>query len=238
MGKGSVNVDGTRSVSQKTVIDRLQTVLLDGREWATALVEAMALWTIPLEAFQGRRFNYFVDGEAFDWLLLAERLCKAVDGLIPQDEKEGLLFSGRFPPSFDNSRFRHLLGVEKYRAFLNYYYGVTVEEALQLATEIEVHKRYAGNGVCYRDDYADEAHVKIYGASRKELLKTFREAMGARTRGYLSLGESKEFTYWLFKYRLQVSDKAKSASDTRKGLRQLERMEEAFSPQEKLLPQS
>jgi hypothetical protein len=37
------------------------------------------------------------------------------------------------------------------------------------------------------------------------------------------LTELKEFTYWLFKYRLRQSDKAKVASDTKKALGQLKR---------------
>ncbi|GAJ03845.1 unnamed protein product, partial [marine sediment metagenome] len=32
-----------------------------------------------------------------------------------------------------------------------------------------------------------------------------------------------EFTYWLFKYRLNHCDKARVASDTKKGLEQLNR---------------
>ena len=36
--------------------------------------------------------------------------------------------------------------------------------------------------------------------------------------------QSTEFNYWLFKYRMKTSDKAKVASDTRKGLKQLHEM--------------
>ncbi len=38
----------------------------------------------------------------------------------------------------------------------------------------------------------------------------------------MHLTELKEFTYWLFKYRMLHCDKAKVASDTRKGLRLLQ----------------
>jgi hypothetical protein len=40
----------------------------------------------------------------------------------------------------------------------------------------------------------------------------------------MDLTEHKELTYWLFKYRVRNSDKARVASDTRKGLAQLQRM--------------
>ena len=101
-----------------------------------------------------------------------------------------------------------------------------MEEALQLATEVEVHKHYTSNGVQYRNDFSEEAFVRIYGAPKSELLKTFRDEMGYPTGRSVSLSESKEFTYWLFKYRLKVSDKARIASDTQKGLEQLQRMAE------------
>ena len=40
----------------------------------------------------GRTYRYLVGGEAFDWLLLAERLCDEIEDLIPDDEREALLF--------------------------------------------------------------------------------------------------------------------------------------------------
>ena len=205
-------------------LDHLRRSLRDGRDWPDCLLEAMALWTAPRETYDGRHYNYFIGGEAFEWLLLAERLCEGVDGLIPENEKEDLLFSGEFPAPFDRTRFIDLLGVEKYRGYLNYFYGVTVEEALQLAVEYEVQKRHLSRGNRYQDDFADEAYARLYRASKSALLKQFREDKGYPSKRSMDLNESKEFTYWLFKYRLRASDSAKIASDTVKGLRQLQQI--------------
>ena len=191
-----------------------------------SLLETMAVWGTPQEKYRGRTYKYFIAGEAFDWLLLAERLCSSISDLVPPQEMEDLLCYGRFPASFDLSRFKSLLGMDKYRGYLNYYYGVTVEEALHLATEIEIHKHCASNGIQYRDDFSEEAFVRIYGVPRSELLETFRDEMSYSNRHSLSLSESKNFTYWLFKYRMKVSDKARTASDTQKGLNQLQYMAE------------
>ena len=220
--------DHTESDSdEKAPAESLRRALADGKDWLTALLETMAQWSSPTERHGGRTYNYFIAGEAFDWLLLAERLCQTVDGLLPPAERDDLLFSGRFPSSFDKHQFKKLLGVEKYRGYLNYYYGVTVEEALQLATELEVHKRHASNGVHYEEDYSREAFTKIYGAGKSKLLRAFRQECEYGSKGSMGLTESKEFTYWLFKYRLKVSDKARIASDTKRGLGQLRRMTEA-----------
>jgi hypothetical protein len=215
-------------------VEHLRRSLLEGCDWPTALLQAVALWTLPSETYRGRAYTYLIEGEAFNWLLLAERLCQAVEGLIPEDEMEELLLRGRFPDYFDESRFRELLGVDKYRAHLNYFYGVTVEEALQLAAEAEVRKRHYSNGNQYQDDFSEEAFTRIYRESKGELLRQFREAKGYPNKRSITISESREFTYWLFKYRLKWSDKAKIASDTRKGLEQLRRMaaarREAISP--------
>ncbi|MFC2059874.1 hypothetical protein ACFLTZ_02115 [Chloroflexota bacterium] len=53
------------------------------------------------------------------------------------------------------------------------------------------------------------------------LLKRFRQDKGYPRLKSISLTELKEFTYWLFKYRLKHCDKARVASDTKKALEQL-----------------
>ncbi len=224
MSNRNRKVADSTSASPNEAVDHLRNSLQRGRPWPTALLEAMALWTSPQETRDGRPLNYFIGGEAFDWLLLAERMLSEVDGLVPEEEKEELLFTGRFPGGVDKALFKKLLGVDKYRGHLNYHYGVIVEQALQLATEQEVHKRYASKGMRYKEDASEEAFVKIYHASRSDLLKQFLDEKGYGPQDSLSLSEVKEFTYWLFKYRLKNSDKARIASDTTKGLEHLQRM--------------
>ena len=210
--------------SVKDVLAGFKRRIKEGVDWPTCMLETMAQWTWPAETYRGRRYTYFIAGEAFDWVVLAERLHLGVVALIPNDQIEMLLFTGRLPESFDASRFKHVLGVEKYRGYLNYFYGVTVEEALQLSTELEHHKRHASNGMRYRSDVTDEAFADLYGSSQAELLKRFREETGTKAARHVSLGDAREFTYWLFKYRMNNADKARIASDTKKGLAQLEHM--------------
>ena len=70
----------------------------------------------------------------------------------------------------------------------------------------------------------DEVHERIYGASRDDLLARFRQERGYPHGDAITVEEMKEFTYWHFKLRLRESDKARVASDTRKGLEQLQRL--------------
>jgi hypothetical protein len=199
-----------------------------GRDWPETLLEAMSIWYAPIESFDGRIYKYVVGGEAFDWLTLAERLFGQCLDLVPRFEAERLLFTGRLPDRFDRSLFKDLLGVHKYRGYLNYFYGVVVEEALHCAVEREVHKRYLSNGKKYHSDFADEAFTRIYHESRVVLFEQFQNEAAHFSDDLESLSDVKEWTYWLFKYRLRTADKAKIASDTRKGLEQLRQVTTAY----------
>ncbi len=214
----------TELVSTSEALKAFRSALEEGVDWPPALLQAMAEWSTPEETVGERVYRYFIEGEAFDWLLLAERLFEAADVLVPKEDNEALLFNGRFPDYFETARFKELMGVEKYRGYLNYFYGVTVEEALQLASEKEVHKRHLSNGNQYQNDFSEEALSRIYRESPLVLLRQFREDKGYPDSGELSMEQSTEFNYWLFKYRMKTSDKAKVASDTRKGLKQLHEM--------------
>jgi hypothetical protein len=202
-------------------IRHFEQAVLSGKNWYIALLEAMRLWTDSEENYNGRHYRYLIDGEAFDWLLLAERLCQEVDDLLPQDEKLALLFKGRPPLSLTKEKFKGLIGAVKYRQYLNYFYGITVEGALVLAVEAEVRKEWRTSGYNNEHNLADEIYQRIYGATKAALLKRFRREKGYPQLRSIGLTELKEFTYWLFKYRLNNCDKARVASDTKKALGQL-----------------
>ena len=202
-------------------IRHLKQAIASGRHWYIALLEAIKLWSAAEETHNGHTYQYLIDGEAFDWLLLCERLCLEVDGLLPDDEKTALLFEGRPPLKLKAEEFKGLIGTDKYQQYLNYFYGVTVEEALILAVTEEVRKERQTLGANGEGKINDEAFRRIYGLTRLELLRHFRQERGRRQSNSISLNELKEFTYWLFKYRLKNSDKARVASDTKKALAHL-----------------
>ena len=204
----------------------LRTMLAAGAPWRHALLEAMGRWTMPEEVYEGRKYRYLLRGEAFDWLLLAERLCADVDGAIPADEKEQLLFSGQIPDSVDENQFRDYLGPSKYRAYMNFHYGVVLEEALQLVSEEEVRKRHLARAYPDTEELTEEAFDRLYGKSRTELFKVFQKETKKDRRRSLTLSDLNEFTYWLHKLRIKMWDPARVASDTRKAIGRLELLEQ------------
>ncbi len=202
-------------------IRHLEQAITDGKHWYIALLEAIGLWTIAEEAHDGQTYRYLIAGESFDWLLLAERLCGVVDGLLPDGEKNALLFYGKPPLDLTTKQFRELIGNSKYHQYLNYFYGIIVEEALILAVREEVRKERRTLGYNKEHDCDNEVYRRIYGATRATLLKRFRQEKGRPRLKSIGLSELKEFTYWLFKYRLRQCDKARVASDTKKALQKL-----------------
>ena len=214
---------GREVVGQNAAIDHLKQAIAQGKHWYIALLEAIGLWNTAEENHDGRHYRYLIAGEAFDWLLLAERICQEVKDLIPEEELVELLFFGKTPIELDKEEFCRLIGDAKYLAHLNYFYGVTVEEALLLAAEEETRKEQRVRAFNENDHLSEAAYQRIYGATMTELLQKFRQEKGRPQRRSMGLADVKEFTYWLFKYRLKECDKARVASDTQKALKELQR---------------
>lgn len=214
--------------AEETIV-RMRRAIVEGQHWFEAVLDAVGEWRAPVEQIEGRELCYLIGGEAFDWLLLAERLVDAAADLIPFEESEALLFEGRWPLDISDEEFARRLGVAKHSAHLNYLYGVLVEGALQLAVEEEVHKENRSR-VWGQDGRVDETMFqRIYIKPQQELFAQYYVETGVKIRGDVHLGGWQAFTYWLFKLRLRQQDRARIASDTRKGLAQLSRMELAVS---------
>jgi hypothetical protein len=243
-----------KTQARRIIAELKRSVAAGETHWFFALMQAVREWPLAQEQVGEREYRYLVGGEAFDWLLLAERLCDEIEGLIPDEEREALLFRNRLPEEVDENDVERLLGA-KHRAHLNYVYGVRVEEALQLAVADEVHKERYASRLWENGHGDDEVCHRLYGATRRELFAEFREASNksapkktanrARSDGSkervvngshaedngqgigeeVSLADLTEFTYWLFRRRVTGSEPARVASDTRKGVAMLQRLE-------------
>lgn len=213
-------------LAPEIVIHLFRSQLAAGAPWYRTLLEAMGRWIPAEELHKDRRYKYMVGGEAFDWLLLAERLCDEADGYIPQRDLERLLFHGLLPEPLSEDELRDLLGVSKYRAYLNFHYGVVLEEALQLAAEEYVRKRHLARGFSDSEELVEEAFLHLYTQTRSDLLSDFRAEAKLGKRQGLNLSDLKEFTYWLHKRRVNYWDPARVAYDTRLAILRLDALRE------------
>lgn len=203
-------------------------------DWMSSLFETIADWPLARETAFDSEFVYLIDGEAFDWVALVERILLEPTLKFPDEARDRLLGTPGFPDEMTEAEFRRRIGAAKHRAYLNYFYGVTVEQALLVAVEDEIRKRRYSNGLLPSDSRSDEAYVHLYGDHPGALLQAFRkERPGlagnprARAAKTDSMQQAVSFTYWLFKRRLKNADPARLASDTKKGLEQLSKMRSA-----------
>lgn len=204
-------------------LERLHQSLAEGNHWLVAVLEAVGLWRSARETFREREYTYLIAGEAFDWLELADRLTEELGDAVPAEERELLLFHGQLPLDVSPWEFQRLLGRAKYRAHLNFWYGVLVEEALLVAVEERMAKESVSLGLGGRRREV-AAFEWIYGRTEHELLTQYLQEQGLPPTDAMSLAELRAFTYWRFKYRLNHRDPAKVASDTRLGLAKLQQM--------------
>jgi len=103
-----------------------------------------------------------------------------------------------------------------------------VEQALQLSVEEEIHKE--GHARAWATIRATTSPcLSASTASRVPNWPRSTMKRPARFSANACLCRLADFTYWLFGLRMRRQDKARVASDTRKGLAQLTRMELAVS---------
>ena len=204
-------------------ISHLKKSIAENEPWYFALLEAINIWTSIQENYKGSHYQYLIDNEAFDWLLLAERLLEEVKEFVPEQEIINLLFFDRPPIELTREKFKDLIGSAKYQAYLNYLYGILMEEMLILTVMEEIRKRKRSSGLSKDGDTLDEAYRQIYGGSQIELLTRYKKEKKQPLLKSINLAEIQEFTYWLFRERIKRSDKSCVASDTKKALLQLHR---------------
>ncbi|MBN1151587.1 MAG: hypothetical protein JXA58_00115 [Dehalococcoidia bacterium] len=197
--------------------------IVSGREWYGAMLQAVHDWPLGEEELDGERYVYLIDGEALDLTRLCERLSLEIMDLVSEDEIVALIANDRPPGEHVHAHLKDAIGVDKYRAYLTFIYGVLVEEMVVHAVVSDLRKRHRTAGLMRYDAELDDAHKYVYGSTRTDLVASFRRDKGLTRRSRITLTELKEFTYWLFKLRLRSSDKSRVASDTKRALTVLHR---------------
>lgn len=205
-------------------VEAFRRAVAEGAEWYPALLEVIARWVAPEEEVDGVRLHYLIGGEAFDWLLLAQRILAATSDLVPPAEAERLVVEGVPPRNETEDDFEAAIGPAKYRAHLNFQYGVVIEELLLLAAEQELNKtgRLSGHGMPPADVLAYE---RVYGKPFDELKVLYQAEEGVTLGDRVSQTDMRLLLYWLSKFRIRHAEPARIASDTRKAMTVLAGME-------------
>jgi hypothetical protein len=199
-------------------IKRFKADIDAGKNWYLALLETVKNWPVSEETVGEQAYRYVIAGEALDLLQIAERLLSAAGDGLPDNEKVDFLFHNKPPMPLTPEQSKELLGEKRFNQYLNFFYGVTAEEALLQAVEEEVRKEEQGINIHSEAQIIDETFRRVYDEPQRSLLRQFRKEKNYPTGGSITLEQMKEFSYWRFKYRLKRCEKARIASDTRKAL--------------------
>lgn len=197
---------------------RFDAELAGGAHWYPAALRACGHWRLATETYQGRRLTYLVASEALDLALLIDRIAGSRRDAVPRAERDELRFGGRPPMYVPAHEFVNALGATRYKAYLNHFYGIDVEEAVVHAVELEASKAHP------LDRVSADVYPLVYGHTLQELLATYRAERGRKDDGRVRWDHWKDFTYWCFRLRLRSQVPARIASDTRKGIALLQRL--------------
>ena len=226
--------------NRRRLVDDLQKNIEDRAEnWKTAFLETVAAWPIENERVHGETFHYFIGGEAFNWKRLAERIATqlAEEGFTKLPGEmifEWIESSGVFGGIPENE-FRRILGVDGWRAHLNHFYGVHIEQCLIAAVQSRIQKSRYSSGRPPSDDASDKAYLRLYEETEQDLWQEFADENSDRLSDLIAesgqdqrtIALDEEFTYWLFKRRIEYTNAAQVAAETRRGLDMMSQMDSA-----------
>ena len=204
---------------EQEILRLLKMNLKNGEDARKSLFSASAKWSLSEEVINDAHHCYILAGEAFDLVSLMNRLAGECEDVIPREDLADALFVDEYALIMLNETLRTALGSVKYNQYLNYFYGIILEEILIFATEDEVQKMYTSNGFRNVAKETDIAFSRLYGANERTLLDRYCAELGqGPIKGYMTVIQKQEFTYWLFKLRMRSAEPAKAASDVSKAL--------------------
>lgn len=216
-------------------------------DWPKHFIATIAAWPIDNETVFGETFHYFIGGEAFNWKRLAERIATQLDAEgsdFPSSDEvfDWIATSGTFG-GLSEQEFRRVMGVDGWRAHLNHFYGVHIEQCLLAAIQSRIQKQRYSSGMPPSDDASDRAFVGLYEGTEHELWQVFVDENSERLShlidgdddGVRSIALDEEFTYWLFKRRIENTNAAQVAAETQRGLDMMARIGAADERRARLL---
>lgn len=159
--------EGDVETNRRQLLDHLiQQIEDEPSNWKPIFLGTVAAWPKQNEHACGQTFHYFIGGEAFNWKRLAERIATQLDEenhteVPPSDLFEWLETTGVFG-GMPEQQLQRILGVDAWRAHLNYFYGVHIEQCLIAAVQSRVQKRRYSNGLPPSDDASDRAYLGLY----------------------------------------------------------------------------
>ena len=139
--------------------------------------------------------------------------------------------------------FRRILGVDGWRAHLNHFYGVHIEQCLIAAVQSRIQKSRYSSGMPPSDDASDKAYLGLYEETEQDLWELFTTENADRLSDLIAespeetrtIALDEEFTYWLFKRRIEYTLAPQVAAETQRGLDMMSRIDTAHERRTRML---
>ncbi len=210
---------------EKDIFQLDNNISKDYKNWKKILFDLISGWSLSKEKFSTNQINYLIGGEAFNWKTLAVRIASQSKYLSVNEKFWKWIIESDYDGGIPEKELKDFLGYEKYRAHLSYFYGVIVEQALISSVEDSQIKKIISAGILTNEEEINSVYTNIYGDTREHLWQIFRmEYQIDILNTSFTISDDESFIYWLFKLRLQNSDPARIASDTKRGLIKLEQI--------------
>jgi len=197
---------------------------INEKNYQINILSMIRLWKINKKS----HYDYLVGNEALNWKRLAVQILNNIK------IKENLLIEiyqwlsiPEIYSGLSELKFRQLIGFEKYTSYLSYFYGVLIERSILCYVERENYKKRISNGKS-TVNVLNVSYEHIYGFSFLHLYEEYCKKSAILNKKHYE-HDDENFTYYCFKKRIQDSEPAKLASDTKKGtifLQELMRSEE------------
>jgi len=173
-------------------------------------------WPLKSEIIGDMDYQYWINDEAFNWYLLASRIIFSVKDEQNIKKLDHFLSTVHFLPGSDQRIMINLFPPDKYRAHLNFIYGVILEEVIICFNEMEKNKDVLNQFNV--TDSINLVYLNLYGMDYTEFIRLYEFETKTKLDQFDTLHSYYNFLYWSWKYRLMKSTPEKIAYDSQSGI--------------------
>ena len=208
--------DSSNKLSLQKKINELNNNFDSDESLIHTFLKIIGHWPLKSEIIDGIEYQYWINDEAFNWYLLASRIIFSVKDEQNIKKLDHFLSTVHFLPGSDQRIMINLFPPDKYRAHLNFIYGVILEEVIICFNEMEKNKDVLNQFNV--TDSINLVYLNLYGMDYTEFIRLFEFETKNKLDQFDTLHSYYNFLYWSWKYRLKKSTPEKIAYDSQSGI--------------------
>ena len=212
--------DSSNKLSLQKKINELNNNFDSDESLIHTFLKIIGHWPLKSEIIDGIEYQYWINDEAFNWYLLASRIIFSVKDEQNIKKLDHFLSTVHFLPGSDQRIMINLFPPDKYRAHLNFIYGVILEEVIICFNEMEKNKDVLNQFNV--TDSINLVYLNLYGMDYTEFIRLYEFETKTKLDQFDTLHSYYNFLYWSWKYRLKKSTPEKIAYDSQSGINFLE----------------